>query len=602
MSKYSVLCYTRKPEDDAVYSEKLAKSMHLAIDMGTGHFEPLNHNAGILYVKATQNEDGTLNAMSLKNPWLFLQKDGSFGVIAQRILPSGEPDVTSRGKLLYFTSKDLLSYAEKALLDLPENDYVEDARCEYQIEAEKYSILWRNRTGACYETQVQDLASIHGSMPKRIVEDFELDVPETSIAGAVERNVIALTETVAKRLYRRLSVPVNTANIVPECVKVTTAGDLKRIKATAVYSDGSRVEKPVDWDVERIDFSKNGMYTITGRIHQEHFQFPVAINRADPCVGKWKGKYYFIATNDADNNHTLYIREADTLSGLVSASDVLLLDSQTYPHIGNLLWAPEFHIIKGKLYIFLAATPEPFMEEQAHVMMLKENGNPMNRLDWTAPRRVIQKDGTMLCGPQGITLDMTEFEVKGRFYVMWSQRQFQPVDLGAWLYIAEIHPDEPWKLISDPVLISMPEYGWANNHGFVDEGPFAIVTREHVFVTFSSASVDSTYVVGLLTASPEADLLRPESWTKCNYPLMSCRTKPGEFGTGHNAYIQDEDGLLWSIYHARPGIDAPRCTGIRRVHFDVEGYPVLEMTEDKDVNAEAAIVHMNVILGRKVEL
>lgn len=71
---------------------------------------------------------------------------------------------------------------------------------------------------------------------------------------------------------------------------------------------------------------------------------------------------------------------------------------------------------------------------------------------------------------------MTEFEVNGRVYAAWSQRQFHPVDQGAWLYIAQLDPEEPWKLISDPVLLSMPEYGWANNHTFVDEGPFALIT------------------------------------------------------------------------------------------------------------------------------
>lgn len=55
-----------------------------------------------------------------------------------------------------------------------------------------------------------------------------------------------------------------------------------------------------------------GTYRVTGRVHQNHYEFPVAWHRADPCIGKWKGKYYFIATNDYDNNHSLYIREADT--------------------------------------------------------------------------------------------------------------------------------------------------------------------------------------------------------------------------------------------------------------------------------------------------
>lgn len=335
---------------------------------------------------------------------------------------------------------------------------------------------------------------------------------------------------------------------------------------------------------------------MTGRVHQNHYEFPVAWHRADPCIGKWKGKYYFIATNDYDNNHSLYIREADTIPELVTAQEICILNTSMYPHLGNLLWAPEFHIIRDRLYIFHAGTPQEFEKEQCHVMALKENGNPMKASDWEMPVRVVKKDGSYLYGEQGITLDMTEFEVNGRVYAAWSQRQFHPVDQGAWLYIAELDPEKPWKLISDPVLLSMPEYGWANNHTFVDEGPFTLITDKKIFLTFSSAAVDSTYVVGLLSADPDADLLNPESWVKENYPLMSSRSKEGEYGTGHNSYVTDEDGLVWNAYHGKPGVDGPRSSGLRRVHFGADGYPILEMTEEKDLAPELTEVSMEVVV------
>ena len=142
----------------------------------------------------------------------------------------------------------------------------------------------------------------------------------------------------------------------------------------------------------------------------------------------------------------------------------------------------------------------------------------------------------------------------------------------------------------------MPEYGWANNHTFVDEGPFALLGKEKIFLTFSSAAVDSTYVVGLLSADLSADLLDPASWTKENYPLMSSRSREGEFGTGHNSYITDEDGVVWNAYHARPGIDGPRSAGLRRVHFGPDGYPVLDLTEELDLSPELVWVSARVIV------
>ena len=164
------------------------------------------------------------------------------------------------------------------------------------------------------------------------------------------------------------------------------------------------------------------------------------------------------------------------------------------------------------------------------------------------------------------------------------------------MYIAKLNPDEPWKLASDPVLLSMPEYSWANNHTFVDEGPFALIRDNKIFLTFSSALVDSTYCVGLLTAEVGADLLDPKSWVKENYPLMTSGTKEGEYGPGHNAYVEDEDGMIWNSYHARPGIDAPRSSGLRRVHFGPDGYPKLDLTEERDLAPELAWVETEVVV------
>lgn len=70
----------------------------------------------------------------------------------------------------------------------------------------------------------------------------------------------------------------------------------------------------------------------------------MAIDRADSHIAKWKGKYYFIATNDADEQHTFSIREADTLQGILHAEEVVILDTKTYDHIKGFRWAPELHI------------------------------------------------------------------------------------------------------------------------------------------------------------------------------------------------------------------------------------------------------------------
>lgn len=600
-----VICYSRLPKEDAIYSTKLAYSMHLAIQEENGTIIPLNHNSGILYAKATQNEDGTLNAMNIKNPWLFEMKDRMFGVIAQRINPDGRDDVSSAGKLLLFTSKDLIYYTEHPLVDLGRGNAITDAVCFYRSDENAYVFMWKEEDGEYYSLMTESMEDAFNSsvmisdkMNFERVTGINLVVPSGSSLpeGAVLRNALDVTNEVADRLKTRFITPFNVANEASDRVAVTSKEALKDIKAIAKYSDGSTVEKRVDWYTDGIDWNTPGEYKIKGRIHQNRYEFPVAWNKADPCITKWKDKYYFISTNDLDREHTIYIREADSIPELITAQQIKILDAYTYPHLVDLLWAPELHIINDRLYVFHAGTAKGFWEEQCHVMALKEGGNPTVAADWEMPVRVIKKDGSYLYGEQGITLDMTHFEAGGVHYVCWSQRQFKPVDQGAWLYIACVDPDKPWQLTTDPVLLSMPEYSWANNHTFVDEGPFALFRDGKIYLTFSSAAVDSTYVVGLMTADPNTDLTNPDNWVKENYPLLSSRSVEGEFGTGHNAYVTDDDGLVWNTYHARPGVDGPRSSGIRRVHFNVEGFPVLDMTEEKDVKPELAMVETLVVV------
>lgn len=598
MKDVEVLCYTRRPESEEVYAPKLAYSMHLALRHEDGNYEILNHNSGVLFALATQNkENGLLTAKSLKSPFLFRMKQG-YGVVAIRTEAYGEPDESSKGKILLFTSEDLLQYEELPLVELPEDEYILRVAAGYDEVAGKYEVKWCNASYCCYKVVVNSLNDINADTPRIKIEDLPAHTIACDIPGSEPCNIIKVPENVARRLKNKLNVPVNDGIEVPNKIVASEKADVEKIMAKAYYSDGSSVMKRVDWELDKVDFTVPAEVKVKGKIHQEHFPFPIAVNRADPCIAKWNDKYYFIATNDADWNHTLYIREADSIPELQFAKEHLILDCETYPHIKGLLWAPEFHVINGKMYIFHAATTGEFVHEQSHVIMLKEGGDPKRKEDWTEPKRVVKKDGSELCS-NGITLDMTTWEDNGKHYIAWSQRQFDPIDLGAWLYIATIDPNEPWRLNCDPVVLSMPTYGWANNHVFVDEGPYALITDEKIFLTFSSALVDATYVVGILSADHNVDLTDPKNWVKRNYPILTSRSMQGEYGTGHNAYVQDEDGLIYNTYHARPGINAPRSSGIRRVHFDVDGEPRLDMTEDLDLNERLANVTMKIIIEPK---
>lgn len=582
-----LLCYTRKPIDKDYYDPRLAYSMHLGLEID-GKIQALNHNSGVLFPLATENANGSLNPKCLKHPYIFNTNNGGYGVIAVRTDGDGNECSESKGCVIVFESKDLLEYKELGLIRLSD-EYIEQAVCDYDSAADRYIIKYSCDNKSWKKAEIDKLealdAGLENNGPETCAPEFKL--PETDIEGAVPECVIDIPDDVAMRLQFKLTVPVHVATEFPVSIMAGSKEELLEARAVACYSDGTKSNKRVDWNLDNVDWNTKAEYEIEGILHQDHFEFPVGFNRADPCIGKWNGKYYFIATNDADYNHTLYVREADTIPELADAEEKLILDSDTYPFAKNLLWAPEFHEIDGKLYIFLALTSGEFFYEESHVMELKEGGNPSNKEDWLMPHRVVKADGSNICEEgRVITLDMTCFEWQNEYYAVWAQREFLPDDLGSWLYIAKINRKEPWKLASEPVVLSKPDYGWANNHTFVDEGPFTIVQDDRLILTYSSAAVDTSYVVGMLTIEKGKDILVRENWKKCNYPILTSRSVEGEFGTGHNAYVIDEYGDMWNTYHARPGIEGVRSSGIRRVHFDIDGLPRLDLVEEMDVNPE----------------
>ncbi len=586
MSK--ILTYCRTPLDGRIYSATLAASMHLAIDNGDG-YKALNNNYGVLFARATENDDGSINAKSLAAPFIYRKHTGSFGIVAVSLRNENEknyPDEARCGCVLCFSTADLAHYTEDGVIKLSDS-YIEDVACVpvdggYELYY-KDADGWHKRYGA-------DVASLGDAEPTSAPE---YETASADIEGVCPRNVIEVTDAEADYITKKLNVPTNVAIDVPEKLTVHSRDELHALRVTAHYSDGTTAKKRIDWYDGDVDFSVPGTYTVKGRVHQDRFEFPLTWHRADPFVGRWNGKYYFIATNDRDGNNSLSIRESDSVAGLFTAQETEILNTRMYPHMKGLLWAPEFHIIKDRLYIFHAATKDGFPNEQSHVMALKKGGNPMLPEDWEMSRRVVKADGSELF-TLGITLDMTEFEVDGHYYVVWSQRRYNPYDFGAWLVLAEIDPDEPWRLITEPVTISKPDYGWANNHTFVDEGPYPILTDKKIILTYSASAIDETYVVAMLSAEYESDLHDPKSWTKINYPLMSSVTVPGEFGTGHNAYVIDDEGDMWNVYHGRPGVHMPRSAGVRRVHFDIDGDPVLGLTEEKDLSPALAAVTVEV--------
>ena len=591
-----ILSYIREADNnrDGMYDEDVSCSMHLGYSEDGTSYEALLNNTGVLFAKA----QGELTKL-LKDPYVFRMKDGSFGVLAVRI-NKGETAADTEGSLLFFTSEDLVSYTEAGMIQLSEGGHIEKPACTYDAVRDCYRITWTSKeNGLSYANITKDFKHFDA---KQASAPLQRNVSNTDIPYAIEGNVAGITAEEEAYLLNKLGTVVNTTVDVPEIT--TTAGaavDVAKVKVTANYSDGSSAEKSVIWekeDIEKIDFDTAGTYTVNGVVKQISDQTaendPFIPLRADPTITEYNGKYYFIATTEAavDNNYGLYIREADTITGLNQAKQHRVYDEKKAAEYGYVSktnhWAPELHVVNGQLYMFFSTNLGDGFNVQS--MLMKLTGpDPTDYNDWGELKQFLNKDGQPLSEPYGgITLDMTYFTYLDRHYVAWSQRNFGKNGGTADIWMGEIDADKPYQLISDAVKIVDCEYGWERNHTFVTEGPNTIIRDGKLYLTYSGGATDETYCVGMtsIALDENTNFLDKNAWQKSNYPILTGLSTEGYCGPGHNAYVEDKDGTLINVYHAKKGVYGSRDTFLRIVHFGADGAPILDMTEEREILPE----------------
>ena len=337
---------------------------------------------------------------------------------------------------------------------------------------------------------------------------------------------------------------------------------------TVIYSDGSTHEK------------KLSTYP--------SLQFPLARGFGDPVVLLWKEDYYFIATNDNVNDIGLYVRKAHELDDLFAADAQMyvILDKDEKRHLIQTFWAPEFHVIGGELYILFAVSGEQW-GPQCHSMKLKKGGDICNPEDWEDPVRIRKKDGSFLT-EDAITLDMTYVKSGEKHYFAWSYREHigSPLDSGSMIMIAEFDPQDPSRIITDPICLSRPLYGFENLCGTINnEGPYAFYHDGTIYLSYSAADARGyLYAIGMLTAKDGDDLTDPEVWTKAKTPALSFASVPGEYGPGHNSFFCDRNGDWWIAFHATTSYEERIISsGMRRIQFDRSNRPRFDLARKDDL-------------------
>ena len=307
--------------------------------------------------------------------------------------------------------------------------------------------------------------------------------------------------------------------------------------------------------------------------------FPMIEGFADPVVMVRDGKYYFIATNDSTGDVGLYASAADTIEGLFAKDNppVCILPESDEWDLHSTFWAPEFHEIGGELYILFAVGGRQF-SPQSHMMKYR-GGDLLDPESWERPVRVLKNNGEPLT-TRGITLDMTHFAIKGRSYLVWSERYRigSPDDSGSMLYIAETDVNRPWQIITEPQLLSRPLYAWENQNGTINnEGPYPLFVGNKLYLSYSGGAAGGySYSTGWLVLDTDADPLNIDDWYKVPYPVLASQYVNNVDGPGHISFFRTMEGDVMMAYHGqRPGQDGRRCSAVSPVRIDDDGVPYL---------------------------
>lgn len=319
------------------------------------------------------------------------------------------------------------------------------------------------------------------------------------------------------------------------------------------------------------------------------YQNPFITERADPYITKGSdGYYYFTASYPAYLNvdsgyDRIILRRSKTVSGLAEAEEKTIWKAHTEGVMSKHIWAPEIHEIKGKWYVFFAAGEKENIWNIRPFMLSCDGKDPYNDT-WTELGKVNAAEGDEVSF-NSFSLDMTYFEHRGKHYLIWAE-----IIGDSSLFMAEINPDEPEKLITEPILLTKPEYDWEKVNFRVNEGASVLKTDDKVYVFFSASGTGAEYCMGMLFADADSDLMKNENWTKISEPVLETKDLIGEAGPGHNSFVVDEKGDLLLIYHARPEshlkgecgsfceeslYDPCRHARIRKVRFDENGVPFL---------------------------
>ena len=230
------------------------------------------------------------------------------------------------------------------------------------------------------------------------------------------------------------------------------------------------------------------------------------------------------------------------------------------------VWAPELHYLRGRWYIYYAASTG---QNFTHRMGVLESATDDPQGPYIDKGMLYTGDDIARKSAHRWAIDGTILNLRDKLYLIWSgwpdQRDLQH------LYIARM--ENPWTIASDRVrLCDNDTYPWERlrddpHQRGLNEGPVVLLRNNRIFLFYScSGSWQPTYKLGLLIADAAADPMDPASWRKLDHPVFS--STPHVPGVGHCSFATSPDGTQdWIVYHAKLGVEDGWARDVRMQSF-----------------------------------
>lgn len=291
------------------------------------------------------------------------------------------------------------------------------------------------------------------------------------------------------------------------------------------------------------------------KIPAGYFQNPIN-NGPDPWLVFFRGNYYLSTTQ----GKAIRLWKASSLAGLKIAKPITVWSDTNSSRCSG-IWAPEFHFLNHRWYMYYTATSRDNADDNHRTYVLESSGtDPLGPYQYKA----------RLFNPANdhYAIDPTVFQNKadGSLYFLWAARP------GHVLYIARMA--NPYTLRGNGVYIPATGFGCTE----IREGPEILQRNGRIFLIYSMCDTGTPdYKLGMLIADETADLLNPHSWKQYPRPVFERDDANGVFGPGHCGFFQSPDGTEdWIVYHAKTTSAytyAGRTTRVQKFSWNPDGTP-----------------------------